>query len=79
MVQTRRQYRQWVDQGMQESDEECEECSQSQQEYDNSYEFENGTNIERDPPETCRRHRARDNDPYSVDVISYKRRTPKRY
>ena len=78
MVQTRRQYRQWVDEGMQETEEECEECSQNEQEYDNSYEFENGPNVEQDP-QPCRRHRNRDNDPYNVDVVSYKRRTPKRY
>jgi hypothetical protein len=78
MVQTRRQYRDWVeDRGpryhSQEDDQEEEVC-ESCMSQDNNDSMDGPSYGNRD---NCKRHRKPDNDPYSETVVSYRRRKPK--
>lgn len=89
MVQTRRQYRNWVDNratNYQTSQSSCSSCTQN-----SSNTQDNGDWQRNDPPnyeqrngvqyrsnDGCKRHRLNDSDPYSERVVSYSRRKPVR-
>lgn len=85
MVQTRRQYRAWVeDRGTDyatstSSQDTCESCSQRSDA--NSYSYEGNDDTPQGPSyrpnDHCKRHRTADSDPYTEDVVSYRRRKPR--
>lgn len=60
-----------------DDEEECEECSQASAASDYQRDFGTGYN-----PYTrndhCHRHRARDDSPYTEQVVAYRRRKPRR-
>lgn len=84
MVQTRRQYNRWVQNrgdNYESSQSECSDCSQRSEMSDNGY--EHAQSHDDGPPELqhrngaqyrsndhCKRHRKRDNDPYTEAVTT---------
>ncbi len=87
MVQTRRQYNRWVDErgeDYQTSQSTCSDCSQrseaSQHDNDFAHEYQEELNERNGPSyrpnDHCKRHRNRDNDPYTEEVTTYRRRKP---
>ena len=84
MVQTRRQWRAWADNGFLSSQEseECEECSQRSSNGSQSFDY-NGDDPgprhpDYSPNDRCKRHRRRDTHEYSEAVVAYRRRKPVR-
>lgn len=87
MPQTRSQYRQWVQtrgagyETSQDSEDECEACASqgSNVSYGgNSYngELDEPNNNVYGRNDRCKRHRHRDNEPYTQQVVAYRRRQP---
>ena len=89
MVQTRRQYNQWIDdrRGRRHTSQSESESSQSSQfSFNNSYagsqdstmfdDVPSGSHAMYGPNDHCKRHRKTDNDPKNQAVVGYRRRTP---
>lgn len=85
MVQTRRQYRNWVSNrgdNYQSSQESCSECSQrSSSQHSNGFDFGDGGDFSNGPShpqyrsnDRCKRHRVDDDVPKTERVVSYMRR-----
>lgn len=78
MVQTRRQWRDWIDHGGNDS-QPCESCANDQAfsegGEDNSNENVHDNAYRRN--DHCHRHRKQDNTPKTEHVIAYSRRKPK--
>jgi hypothetical protein len=73
MVETRAQYRRrmlWeaMEQESLQEDEDPEECTACEDRRESGVYAEN---------DTCKRHRKRDDSPYTVNVTTYKRRKPR--
>jgi hypothetical protein len=75
MVQTRSQWRAWRNNNF-ESQHRCSEC-------DNDNEYSNGSQMDSvdnanayNNNNDCHRHRKQDDQPYSEEVVSYRRRKP---
>lgn len=84
MVQTRRQYRDWIDNGAESSQESCSSCSS--RESSNSFGDASQSSMSSHNPghtsmysdnDRCKRHRKGDGDPYSETVTTYRRRKPR--
>lgn len=81
MVQTRRQYNQWVENRgsnyqSSQSESECSQCSQDSYSY--NHDADNAPNYPSyRSNDQCKRHRQQDDDPYTENVVSYTRRKPR--
>lgn len=76
MVQTRRQWNAWRDEGFEE-EKECEECERESG-GGNDHDFDAGPSTYEERRDPCNRHRPRDDEPYMMNVTAYKRRKPNR-
>lgn len=85
MVQTRRQYSRWVEDRGPDYQSECSDCSQESNQSSNNNDYGNDSDsnepTHRGPQygtnDACKRHRQRDDDPYTQVVTSYRRRVPR--
>jgi len=73
MVQTRSQWRHWRDNNFRSQSSQNDNANEYQHgqpsdRVDNSHEYSNNTD--------CNRHRPSDNQPYTEQVIAYRRRKP---
>ena len=84
MVQTRRQWSSWRDQGFDESDSEpegqCDECERENNDEANTSSESLYTNAPSSIyryNDRCKKHRMADDEPYTETVTAYRRRKPR--